>query len=69
LITNGVMDLYDWIVDENLIVRSITITANKLVDEKSVKEEDEYQQLDLFTDYGGQRKKQAEEEEKLERER
>ena len=69
LITNAVMDLYDRIVDEYLLVRRITITANKLVDENSVKQEDEYQQLDLFTDYEVQRKKQAEEEEKLERER
>lgn len=69
LITNAVMDLYDRIVDERLLVRRITITANKLVDEKSVKQENEYQQLDLFTDYEAQRKKQAEEEEKLERER
>ena len=63
------MDLYDRIVDEYLLVRRITITANKLVDENSVKQEDEYQQLDLFTDYKAQRKKQAEEEEKLEWER
>lgn len=69
LITNAVMDLYDRIVDENLLVRRITITANKLVDENSVKQEDEYQQLDLFTDYEALKKKQAEEEEKLERER
>ena len=69
LITNAVMDLYDRIVDEHLLVRRITITANKLVDEKSVKQENEYQQLDLFTDYEAQRKKQAEEKEKLERER
>ena len=69
LITNAVMDLYDRIVDENLLVRRITITANKLVDENSVKQEYEYQQLDLFTDYEALKKKQAEEEEKLERER
>lgn len=68
LIINAVMDLYDRIVDEYLLVRRITITANKLVDESSVKQEDEYQQLDLFTDYEVQ-KKQAEEEEKSERER
>lgn len=37
--------------------------------EYSTKQENEYQQLDLFTDYEAQRKKQAEEEEKLERER
>lgn len=69
LITNAVMDLYDRIVDEHLLVRRITITANKLVDEKSVKQENEYQQLDLFTDYEVHRKKPAEEEEKSERER
>ena len=69
LIINAVMDLYDRVVVENLLVRRITITANKLVDEKSVKQEDEYQQLDLFTDYEALNKKQAEEEEKLERER
>ena len=69
LIINAVMDLYDRVVDENLLVRRITITANKLVDEKSVKQEDEYQQLDLFNDYEALKKKQAEEEEKLERER
>ena len=46
-----------------------SLNGYKLVDEKSVKQEDEYQQLDLFTDYEAQRKKQAEEEEKLERER
>lgn len=69
LIINAVMDLYDRIVDEHLLVRRITITANKLEDEKSVNQGDEYQQLDLFTDYEAQRKKQAEEDEKLERER
>lgn len=57
MITNAVMDLYDRIVDENLLVRRITITANKLVDENSVKQEDEYQQLDLFTDYEALKKK------------
>ncbi len=35
MITNAVMDLYDRIVDEHLLVRRITITANKLVDEKN----------------------------------
>ena len=52
-----------------ILVHFFSIYPNKLVDEKSVKQENEYQQLDLFTDYEAQRKKQTEEEEKLERER
>ena len=55
------MDLYDRIVDEHLLAQNDNARRIKLVDEKSVKQEDEYQQLDLFTDYEAQRKKQAEE--------
>ena len=62
LITDAVMELYDRIVDKNLLIRRINITANRLVDESSVKKEEVYEQLDLFTDYEAQRKKQEEEE-------
>ena len=51
------IELYDRIVDRNLLVRRINITANRLVDESSVKKEEVYEQLDLFTDYEAQRKK------------
>lgn len=69
LITKAVMELYDRIVDKNLLVRRITITANKLVDESCVKSQGEYQQFDLFTDYEALKRKQAEEEAALEREK
>lgn len=70
LITDAVMELYDRIVDRNLLVRRITIAANKLVDEVSVqKQTSEYQQLDLFTDYEALKQEQAAEEAVLERER
>ena len=70
-------DIFHYSIDEVFMdvtdylktYRMTAITANKLVDENSVKQEDEYQQLDLFTDYEALKKKQAEEEEKLERER
>ena len=51
LITEAVMELYDRIVDENLLIRRINLTANKLVEESIVKQEETYEQLDLFTDY------------------
>ena len=69
MITDAVIELYDRIVDRNLLVRRINITANRLVDESSVKKEEAYEQLDLFTDYEAQRKKQEEEEAALNREK
>ena len=56
MITDAVTELYDRIVDRNLLVRRINITANRLVDESSVRKEEVYEQLDLFTDYETQGK-------------
>ena len=69
LIADAVIELYDGIVDRNLLIRRINITANRLVDESSVEREEVYEQLDLFTDYEAQRKKQEEEEAALDREK
>ena len=69
MITDAVIELYDRIVDRNLLVRRINITANRLVDESSVEREEVYEQLDFFTDYEAQRKKQEEEEAALDREK
>ena len=66
---HAVTELYDRIVDRNLLVRRINITANRLVDESSVRKEEVYEQLDLFTDYETQRKKQEEEAAALDREK
>ena len=69
LIMDAVIELYDRIVDRNLLIRRINITANRLVDESSVKKEEVYEQMDLFTDYEEQRKKKEEEEAALDREK
>lgn len=69
LIINAVTELYDKIVDKNLLIRRISITANRLADEASVNHTEEYQQLNLFTDYEELNKKQTEEEADLEREK
>jgi DNA polymerase V len=52
LIMDAVMDLYDRIVDRNLLVRRVTIVANRLMDEKQVTVEESYEQLNLFSDFG-----------------
>ena len=69
LITRAVMELFDRIVNEELLVRRITITANKLVGEETIKHTEDSQQLDFFTDYEAQRKKQEVEEADLEDEK
>ena len=66
---DAVIKLYDRIVDRNMLIRRINITANRLVDESSVEREEVYEQLNLFTDYEAQRKKQEEEEDALDREK
>ncbi len=69
LIIDAVMDLYSQIVDENLLIRRINITANHVVDESSVKKDNTFEQLNLFTDYATEQKKKEEEEAALEREK
>lgn len=69
LITDAVMDLYNQIVDEELFIRRINITANHVVDEGSVEKTDSYEQLDLFTNYAEEQKKNEEIEAALEREK
>lgn len=69
LITNAVMELYDKIVNKKLLIRRINIVANKLVDERSVKNANKYEQLDLFTDYEDLKKQREKENVESEREK
>lgn len=68
-IMKAVTELFDRIVDENLLVRRLNVTANYVVSEGSVPKEPEFQQLDLFTDYEAEQKKQEAEEAALAREK
>ena len=43
--------LYDRIVDKNLLIRRLSISANKLLDEAEAPKAHEAEQLDMFTDY------------------
>lgn len=69
IIMDAVMELYDRIVDKKLLVRRITITANKLVSEDLVQEKESYEQLQLFTNYEEVKRGREKEEAALEKEK
>ena len=54
------MELFDRIVDENLLVRRVNIAANDVQDEATIKEKESFQQLSLFMDSEEQKREQAE---------
>lgn len=62
--------LYDRIVDKNLLIRRMNITANNIVEEKAAPQKNRgYQQLDLFTDYAAEEEQEKQEALRLDRER
>ena len=71
LISEAVLDLFDKIVNRDLLVRRLTITTNHVVPEESaaMRQAETCEQLDLFTDYASLEKKRKAEEEELARER
>ena len=69
LITDAVLELYDRIVNPKLLVRRVTLTANHVVNENSVIEDNSYEQINLFTDYKIENQKREEEQAELDRER
>lgn len=69
MIMEAVMELYDRIVDKNLLIRRVTVVANRVVDEKSIIKKETFEQLDLFTDYEALQRKRKEQEAELEKEK
>ena len=69
LIMDAVMELYDRIVDPDLLVRRINIVANNIVYEHAIPRESGFQQMDLFSDFETQTRQKAEEDALLEREK
>ena len=56
----AVASLYDRIADKALLVRRLSISANRLLREDEVPRQDEAEQMDLFTDYAAREKERAE---------
>lgn len=69
LATETVLKLYDTIIDQNLLVRRLSLTANHVVPEGSEPTRKKPQQLDLFTDYEALEKKEQEEKAALDKEK
>lgn len=69
IIVDAVMELYDRIVNPGLSVRRVTVTANHLVDETKVRQSEDFEQMELFTDYAALEKERKAEEAKLAKER
>lgn len=71
LIIEGAMELFDQIVDPRLLVRRMNITANQVLPENEAakKQEEGFEQLDLFTDYGALKRKEEKQEEQLAKEK
>lgn len=69
-IRDAVMELYDRIVNSDLLVRRLNLTTNHVISEEKAKSKaHEPVQLDLFTDYETIEKQKAEEEATLAKER
>ena len=69
LITDAVVELFDRIVNKDLLVRRLNVTVNNVVSESSANQNTAPQQLDLFTDYEALAKQEAEEKATREKER
>ena len=67
--TEAVLELYERIVNPDLLIRRVYITANRVVDESMEEEIVSFEQLDLFTDYSNLEEEQKKRKEKLEREK
>lgn len=62
-ITAAVLELFDRVVNKNLLIRRIYLTANRVMNESEIPSEPVMEQLDLFTDFEAT---QREKEEKAE---
>ena len=70
LLTDAACALYDRIVNKNLLIRRLNITANRVISEKDVpKAQVQYEQLDIFTDYDARKVRKEKEAQELKRER
>lgn len=65
----AVLELFDRIVDKNLLIRRLNVTAGHVIEETAVPREEQPEQLDLFTDYEALQAEQDRERAELQREK
>lgn len=69
MIMNGFLKLYDDIVNNKLLIRKINICVGNLSDESEIKNENKYEQVNLFINYKELEEKRDKENKKLQSER
>lgn len=69
IIMEHVLELFDRIVNMDLLVRRVNVVAGRVIPEDEVTETPVYEQLDLFTDYGKIQKEREQEEKNLDKEK
>ena len=63
------LELFDRIIDHDLLVRRFYLTATRVADEASAPDKKAFEQIDLFTDYTAVQEQKAQEIAELEREK
>ena len=69
LMTDAVTELFERIVNKDLLIRRINLTVNHVVSEESVTRDAAPEQLDLFTDYEALEQQRQEQQAALDKER
>ncbi len=68
-ILGAASELFDRIVDSELLIRRLNITANHVIAESAAQRQEDYEQLDLFTDYAALQAQKEQEQRALAREK
>lgn len=68
-IITAALELFDRIIDRDLLVRRLYLTATRVADEASAPDKKAFEQIDLFTDYAAKQEQEALESADLEREK
>lgn len=61
ILGDAMMELFDRIIDNRLLVRRINMSVNNLINENEAEKTNTFEQIDLFTDYSELKKKQEKE--------
>ena len=69
IIMDAVEELFDRIINRDLLVRRVNIVAARVMPESEVSEKPTFEQMDLFTDYEALEKEHLQEEQEREKER
>lgn len=69
LIMKAVEELYDRIINPDLLVRRITVVASRVVPEREADQKEVFEQLDLFTDYQAFEQEREQEKQELDKEK